>query len=867
MVWNRFIKAACFLLICWPSAHSFCQANILRKVDKKILKGNWAGAHQLLTKVLAKDTANVELELSLAHWFINDKNPSQQIDSAYQHTLFALWNFQMASPKKREKLKRNQTDSVSIVSFRTLIDSLAFEQAKQVNTEKAYQNFLSIHENANEKPVAVELRDEVAFLNTLRQNTYTAFEDYIQRYPESHRVKEAKERSEKLLFEAKTKDKKLKSYLAFAKAFPASPYKVIADKNIFELTTCGGDPADLEQFLNDYPQNHFFKQARNILFHVLKESDEKIPLVWMTDSLSQAIEINKLTWAPVYKNGKYGFIDSKGNETFAPQFENIDEEYKCGSIKEDVLSTSSGLVSRNAKLLTTASNGVDIGYGFLKIGDSSCVQVIHKSGFKVIDECLQDAGILGGRFLVVEKNDLLGLYGLNGRMLQPIKWNSIEQMEGVIVFDSYGKKILCTSAQLVKSADGNPFPESMVFDNVKVIEPGLLLVNNGSLEGILNSNLEFVVPLERQSLRKLRFGLVRKINDQYIFAGLSPALENRKWDSFSINRQWLVLRRNPGEEKLFDTYSKKWAEADSDSLWFEKGLAFARLGDSVYVHINSTSKLSLFKNEKVNFVKSPDSIRYFYLEKKTKKTVFSIESGEKLFTVEADQIESLTPDTFIITNKKNKKGLLNKLGKTILATDYDALVLINATQVSLLKEKKIGLYDLNSKKLIKPIFERNISMLDNETLIAFKEGHYGLMDWNSKAITPFEFDEILPWTENEIWAKKGFEWMLYDFKESKKVLVRIKGFHVFKDKPDEKLAMVQQENFYGVLSSTQGMIIPTSFSYITNLASAEEPLYFTAKEIEEASIVVVIYYNKEGKLLRKQVYEDEEYARIVCEDN
>jgi len=63
------------------------------------------------------------------------------------------------------------------------------------------------------------------------------------------------------------------------------------------------------------------------------------------------------------------------------------------------------------------------------------------------------------------------------------------------------------------------------------------------------------------------------------------------------------------------------------------------------------------------------------------------------------------------------------------------------------------------------------------------------------------------------------------------------------------------------------MIIPTSFSSITNVGSDDDPLYFTAKEVEEAGIVVVIYYNKDGKLLRKQVYEDEEYAHIICPED
>jgi len=251
----------------------------------------------------------------------------------------------------------------------------------------------------------------------------------------------------------------------------------------------------------------------------------------------------------------------------------------------------------------------------------------------------------------------------------------------------------------------------------------------------------------------------------------------------------------------------------------------------------------------------------------TKKTIFSIETGKKIFVTDYDQIESLTPEIFLVT-KKNKKGLLDKSGKLVLMPEYDALVLYNnKNQLSLLKDKKFGLYDLTTGKLIKPIYERNVSLLDSATLIVFKEGHYGLIDWEAKPLTAFEFSEIQPWRRNVVWVKKDFEWGLFDFTKPNYLLKHIKAFHLISDKLEEKIAMVQQENYFGILSNSRGMIIPTSFSLITNLGSEDEPLYFTAKEVEEAGIVVVIYYNKDGKLLRKQVYEDEEYAHIICPED
>jgi len=862
---SKFFKIGLVVLI-FPYAQALGQFNPLHQAEKKMEQGKWTNAHQILTKSLRKDTLNVQAELMLSQWFLNQNNPAKHIDSAYRHNLRALHAFQKSTIKQKEKLKQDRTDSASIVRLREKIDSTAFEGTKQINSEQSYQDFILKFQFAKEQSAAVELRDEIAYVNVLRQNSYTAFDDYLRRYPESHRAKEAKERYEKLLFDSKTKDRKLKSYISFVNEFPSSPYRVIADKNIFEVATSGGSPEDFIKFITEYPQNSFVNQARNILFYVDREPEEKSAAPWMTDSLRKVVEINKLNWVPVYKNGKYGFMDSQGTETFAPQFDAIKEDYKCGPVKDDILITSNGLFSRGGTRLADKTWFTkDLGFGFMKVGDSSCVKVLHKSGSWVIENCVQDAAVLNGRFLITKTSGMLALHALSGRMLWSAQWSSIEMMEGVIVLDRAGKKTLCLPSQLAMAADDNPLPENFVFDNVKSLGDDRLLVSNGALEGIINSSLEFIVPLERQSLFQMPFGLVRKINDLFIFTDLAPELENTTWERYRFYRQWLLLK-NRYDEKLVDVYSKKIIESKPDSLWVDNGLVFASGGDSVHVHINSSTRIALAKNAKLTFVKSADSIRYFFTELKNKKTIFSIETGKKLFAAEYDQIESLTPEIFVAT-KKNKKGLLNKNGKLILAIEYDALLLHNKNQLSLLKEKKFGLFDLSSGKLIKPIYERNISLLDSATLIAFKDGHYGLIDWEAKPLTSFEFFEIQPWKKNIIWAIKDFEWSLFDYRQSKDLLRHVKAFHLISDKPEEKLAMVQQENYFGILSNKRGMVIPTSFSLITNLGSEDDPFYFTAKEVEEAGIVVVIYYDKEGKLLRKQVYEDEEYARIICPED
>jgi hypothetical protein len=79
--------------------------------------------------------------------------------------------------------------------------------------------------------------------------------------------------------------------------------------------------------------------------------------------------------------------------------------------------------------------------------------------------------------------------------------------------------------------------------------------------------------------------------------------------------------------------------------------------------------------------------------------------------------------------------------------------------------------------------------------------------------------------------------------------------------------IVQQNNTYGVLNNVRGVILQPTYTDIINIGSAEEPLYFTEKHVEEANIFIVIYYDKSGKLIRRQAFEPDEYEMIYCSTN
>jgi WG containing repeat len=835
----------------------------VRQAQSRMAKGKWEPAKQLLKKAMSKDSTNVEATFTLAEWFFAKANAAYQIDSAHHYVNLSLHLFINLSTKQKERLQRIELDSNRLIYFREQVDSAAFDQAKNLNTEKSYSHFIEHFTTARQKSSAIELRNEIGFLEALKINTWKSFQVYLKTYPTSHRRGEAQERYEKLLFEEKTHDRKLESYRQLVAQFPDNRYAIEAKKQIFEISTAIGTTNSFLQFIQDTTIKHK-NTARDILFHILKEHEQKIPENLLNDSLREVIKLNNGYWVPMMQKGKFGFLDSLGSEVIDARYDSIDDSYLCGTIRSDVLKTNLGLIARNGKVIVPARMKVtDIGVGFLKVGDAKCFQLIHKSGKIVINSCMQDFQLIENSFLIAKKNDLWGLYTLNGRMLLPHCWQSIQVIENVIVLARLEKKTLCTPMQLALTANGNPLPENFVFDDVHSAGQGFLLVRNGALEGILNSKLEFTVPLDRQSLSLTPYGLVKKQNNKFLLTGLSKELDSIGWNSVLFQKQWLLLTRT-NQQTLFDLTCKKTISNNADSIWFDQGLAFVREKDSIQLHVNSKTTSSFSKDFKIAFVKAKDSILCFYTEFKNKKTVFDIASGARLFITEFDQIESLTPTIFIVM-KKNKMGLLSRQGKVILPIEYDAIVKGMAEYVSLYKNKKFGLFDLKRNKLIKPVYDKNLVVL-NANLLAANEGQlYGLIGWDGKPLTAFEFDEIQPWIGDVVWAKKNSLWQLYDFRTHKTVIDKVKEYRLSQSIKGEQLAFIQRDNLFGVISSTKGVIIPPTFSSVINIGTEEHPLYFTHKEVEEAGVHVAIYYDKDGKFLRKQVYEEEDFERIFCE--
>jgi hypothetical protein len=832
---------------------------------RDIGKHHWQKAESRLRKALDKDTLNPSVRYVLSILYFATDNPAYNLDSAYYYVTGALHDYARISLRDQDRMQRISVDTVHLLKLRSRIDSAAFEVARESNTEASYLYFLSHYPTATQRGLAEELRDEVAYQGALRGNTYQDFQSFISRYPLARRVPEARANYERLLYLEKTADKRLASFERFLAEHPETPYRPEIVHRIFEISTADGSVSSFMEFMAHYPDTAEARRAGQLVFHLLAEEEEATwPAHFLTDSLRALLSLNSLYLVPILENNRYGFMDEQGRDVLLPQFNTIDPDYLCGLITTDVLQVDDRLVARNGAGIYDGEvqQLQPLGAGFLKITVDGTIKVIHKAGFTVADS-LQDARILSGHYLALRKFDAWFLYTLTGRLLDANPWDDIVSFEDVVAFRSGKKLFLIRNEQLGGIADGHPLSFSAAFDEIRAWSHGLLWARSGDLECVFDRDLRPMIPLDKHKLTETFFGISSSAPDGYtLYNWLGQASSG--FQAVSIFDQWVTVKK-AGSWLLFDPRFRNIESRPYDTMRAEGPFVVGALGDTLYVHFRGNRVRMFVAPLHVSFIPGMDTTSFLLLEEERQKTLYDL-TGRKLFSAEFDAIQYAGEGVFAFT-RKDRKGLMNLSGEILLPAEYDAIGSAQNQLVSLLKNRRFGSYNIRSKTLIKPQYDRNLYPYGDQWITTFRDGHYGFLGWDNKPISKFEFDEISFWNDSLAWARIGNFWNLYEITSARITAGNIRNINMVRNTKEEKVAIVQRDNSFGVMSNRRDIVVPITFSDIVNLGSAERPLYFTEKQVREASLFIVIYYDADGALLRKEIYDDPaEYDRIYCPD-
>ncbi|GIV37873.1 MAG: hypothetical protein KatS3mg032_2252 [Cyclobacteriaceae bacterium] len=479
------------VLICLSLA-GWAQLSPERMVLNSLEKGKYHKAYTQIARMLARDTGSVAARFLLVRYFFSPANPGYNIDSAHHYCRAGMASLAHTHGKARERLIRFAIDSALFLRLQQSIDSAAFKRAQDLNTEAAYQYFLDRFPQARQRPQAIELRDEVAFLTALRENTWQSFKHFLDKYPQSHRAPDAQVRYDRLLYQTKTSDGRLNSYRAFVSEHPGSPYRHEAEWHILQLSTALCTPPPLLDFIITFPQSRHRRFALNLLYHLLKEHDEPFPSGLLTDSLRHVNDLEKQHLIPVYRNGKFAWMNPAGKEVIAPLAEYLPETLKCGYAADDVLPAGNLLIARNGTVLARqVEESADLGYGFLVVRTNDCNYVLHKSG-KKLTGCIDDARVVGSSIMAVQTNNRWSLISFAGLVL-------MENTDGFYDFGPVlgikrGTQTLLILREEVKLlADGQQPGIQHVVDEAKNLPKGIW-VRMGKNEAMLGYDLAWLIP-------------------------------------------------------------------------------------------------------------------------------------------------------------------------------------------------------------------------------------------------------------------------------------------------------------------------------------------------------------------------------------
>ncbi len=818
-------------------------------------KERWLKAEMQIKKSLRKDSLNLGAQYAYAWFYFTLANPKYDIDSASLLTTKTSRYFQSLSKKEREKNIRFPFDSIGLRNLRIYIDSAAFGRAKQENTEASYTFFIEHFKGASQLNMAMELQQEVAFLDALKENTYQSFEVYLKRYPQSARHTEASSRYHKLLFDSKTKDKRLTSYLAFLQAYPNTPYRKVAEKEIFQLSTASGEMHAYQTFIKNHPTNAYVRQAGNFLFYILKNERQDVSAL-MSDSLIKVMRQEGKLWTAIWKNGLYAFMDADGREHLLNRIDSLETNLLCNGFTEDILLAKNRLITRAGVVLAEeVIDYEDLGFGFLLIErQDESMGILHKSG----THCLpHEAKLLGHYFFFSKSGATATLYTLHGRKVLAGDWQDVFALKDVIVFKSDQGFRMSTARDIGAHVNGSPISFTAYYDEVEALDNQYLLVRQGSQRALLRYDLSVALPLQDQEIHKTEdLIIINRNNKRFLY---NQESEDTAQEFVAANSLWL-LRKDTGQYFLTNRKLQRSFSFDSARLMAQSAIGFRKdstmlLFEKHFYTFSSAVTIDLLSHAAGNYVMVSEGDR---------KTIFS-SAGERQFALQAEKMECIS-DGLFVQQKRDKRILLNDRGLTIPLPTFDAFGNTVGQTTAVLAKKKFGLIHRRLLQVIKPTYDRNLVAYNEELVVAYKNGYYGFIGWDDKAKSKFEFDEVKYWNDSVALVKHSFVWRLFDLNSFSFRPGKITAFTEYTDSSLEHFLLYKQDNFYGLMTNRRGILLEPVYSSIENVGSPEEPFYRTDKYVEEAAVHIVIYYNQDGKQVARYIYEEEEFAKLLCPD-
>jgi hypothetical protein len=855
-----------FVLLCLFTlpALAFSQA---RRALALIEKSKSEEAYELLNKALAKDSLASAEKYVLATLFFNHDYAKNNLDSAYHYILMALEAYYKTAEKSQAKHSSNGFDLTIFGQLKEDIEAEGFIRAKDGGKEQDYIDFLIEFSTSTQVDSAVILRNIEAFITAENTNSYQSYKHFIDTYPLAREVDEARKRYEQLLFTNKTKDGKLASYQQFLQQYPDTWHRKEAEQKIYNIITGRNSIAAYKQFVALYPQSFLKNQALIMHYSLLDDRQQEIFLAsgvftsHQIDSISLMQALNTQLIIPIIHDGEYQLIDA-GNKVILTSLINVSDESKCAkAISNPALANSIAgkvLINLNGTVLARGEivSFTDEGKGVIKIISTENQHFTHVSGARINYNNFNNSSIVWP-YIAFQDKSKWGLESITGiPMLEP-KYDSITNFHNHIILNEGKKWDILPVSYFYPLLDGGDLAIKLYLDNILKLSEEYLLLESGRKSSLVNSAGNTIVPMGEQSIELVDGG--------YFIDRIDSLLDSRVSDTWyldlSSNEYWTIGDR--GETK--DIYYQGrllMSAVEAKSLGLSAALITVR--DSTFCYFNHTTKILLNEDESIRPIGKMgqnSSMRHFvFTNAKNEKTVYST-TGQQVDVGKYDKLLDIG-DAYILSRIKKSYNLLNDNGKVVLP-GIDAATSLDNGYISYLSDKKFGLFNEFDSTLIEAKYDKPLTTYSDSLFVTIKESKYGIINRSDSLIVPANYHEIRYMNDTVAILNRNFRWSFWDISHRKSLLDNVSDYWVH-EAGGQKVYKIFKGIGYGIWSPESGTILNPTFSEISIVSKGNEVVYIAEKWVDEADIVIMLYYNDRGGLFRKEVLSTAEYEDLTC---
>lgn len=837
-----------------------------RRAESLIEKEKYKDAYVLLTKAVQKDSLAAAEKYVMAGLLFNEKFEQYDLDSAYWYILESIKSFELTEEKEQQKLIKDEFTTERFIQQKREIGEAGFTRAKKGNKEQDYITFLNDFSTSQLVDSAIWYRNKVAFELAERENVYQSYKQFFDKYPEAEQVKEARTRYEKLLFITKTTDGKLRSYQDFLKNYPETWHRDEAEHVIYNIITGAHTREAYQQFRDQYPDSKYARQSR-LAYYSLSDNAAKEGLLKNKyldkqdlDSIRLLEDLNSTLLIPSIDEERYIILDDHGEVVFN-HLDAIADQSKCinentrllliEGVEENILISMDSAILAKGKITSFKDRG-----DLIKIITDQDEFFIHANGKRTNPNSFNHAELCGP-YIAIRENKKWGLETITGiRMFEPQFDSLVSQGDNVLV--KKGKKWgITTTRDLVPLIDGEQVSLKFQLDEVEILENKFVYVQRGKKSALYNDGGEMVVPFADQLI---------ELADGFIFIDREDSIKDTRYSSqwfkdIHVNNNWFIGKRKTGTDVYFN---KSLLFNVSEAKVLGNTAVLVTDNDSTHCYFNDSTKLLIGKGEWISQINSIGeasvSRHYIHTLKNGKSQVYNYK-GQLIKLADFKKLLDLGDQYMLWQNRKNFY-LLDSTGQTVLK-NIEAATCLDNGYISYMEDNKFGLFNLNDNTLIDPKYDKPLKSYSDSLFVFTLDDKYGIINRHDTILVPGSYEEINSLNDTLAFIKKDFRWSMWDLNNRQSILNGVSNYWKIKRGAQDYYKIFKGIG-YGIWTPENGIILNSTFGEISIVSKGEKVVFIAEKWVEEADLVVMLYYNIKGELIRKAILSTAQYEELTC---